>query len=266
MFGKKEHIELIKPQITTSQEKSEINNVNTYHTYHTLQNEEKSEYKSSLSYNLDSRISNIIKYINKYITQGNNILDLGCGDGFISDNLGTKFKVTKVDIKEGNNIVVHNLENAPYPFKDNSFDGIICSEVLEHLFNPLVLINESIRILKKNGIMILTVPNFNSIDNIITNHQYTLYNLNNQMSIEHIRHYTLDSLTQILNNRFKILDIVGNSPNMNPFFNNMRKTLGKYITDNNEHKTNKQMIIDMIIGECFPTNCAGIMIILENNK
>jgi ubiquinone/menaquinone biosynthesis C-methylase UbiE len=44
------------------------------------------------------------------------------------------------------------------PVNDESFDIVLCTEVLEHVPDPVSAINEMGRILKKNGIMIVTAP------------------------------------------------------------------------------------------------------------
>jgi SAM-dependent methyltransferase len=43
---------------------------------------------------------------------------------------------------------------------DSVFGSILCSEVIEHLENPLLMLNEFFRILRKNGVLILTCPNY----------------------------------------------------------------------------------------------------------
>lgn len=295
MFGKKEHIDKIKHQIgrsilTTDNKvnkathgKDDKTNNKENNVIQHYKNEE--NYKSSLIASQDSRIANIIRCSKEYMVKNGHILDLACGDGFIADRLkDNDFEVTKVDIKGGGtrgDIIEHNLEISPYPFEDNSFDGIICSEILEHLFEPMTLINECYRILKNEGIMILTVPNFNNIDNILIRHQNIVYNIDNQMSIEHIRHYTLESIKRILYNKFDVLKVMGNSPNMNPFFDNARKIINRYIDktviDQNykdvlnqvcssqdfKDQVKDQILTDIIIGECFPTSCMGLMVILK---
>lgn len=85
-------------------------------------------------------------------------LDVGCGkkirDGFIGidySNYGNK------DIK------VFNLEDIPkkkLPFKTNSVDEIYCSHVLEHLNNPLKVLDEFNRVLKAGGKLVVVVPYF----------------------------------------------------------------------------------------------------------
>lgn len=44
------------------------------------------------------------------------------------------------------------------PFPDDSFDGVVMVEVLEHLFEDYVALNEIQRILKDDGILVLSVP------------------------------------------------------------------------------------------------------------
>lgn len=44
------------------------------------------------------------------------------------------------------------------PVEPNSFDAILCSEVLEHVSNPLAAVSEFSRILKPGGILLITAP------------------------------------------------------------------------------------------------------------
>ena len=42
--------------------------------------------------------------------------------------------------------------------KSNTYDALICTEVIEHVESPEKLIKESLRVLKKNGILIVSTP------------------------------------------------------------------------------------------------------------
>jgi len=56
--------------------------------------------------------------------------------------------------------VKHNLNMYPYPFKENTFDLIEASHVLEHLDKPFDTMRELCRILKPGGKLIIKVPHF----------------------------------------------------------------------------------------------------------
>ncbi|HRR34277.1 MAG TPA: methyltransferase domain-containing protein [Kiritimatiellia bacterium] len=45
-----------------------------------------------------------------------------------------------------------------FPFSDETFDGVVGSQVLEHVFNPSVFLSEVARVLKSHGHLLLTVP------------------------------------------------------------------------------------------------------------
>ena len=97
------------------------------------------------------------------------VLDAGCGEGFslnklMLNKIGIKIEgveqskeaialgkklFSKANIKQGS---VYEL-----PYKDGSFDLVVCTEVLEHLEDPQKALSEIIRVSKKN--IILSVPN-----------------------------------------------------------------------------------------------------------
>ena len=68
-------------------------------------------------------------------------------------------------VKEYNPDILCDLNKEKIPREDNSFDIIIAGEVLEHTINPYKVVKEFHRILKQNGILILSVPNSCSLVN-----------------------------------------------------------------------------------------------------
>ena len=58
--------------------------------------------------------------------------------------------------------IIADLNQYPYPFKDNSFDEIIAKMILEHLDDFPKPMKEMYRILKPGGKIIITVPHSNS--------------------------------------------------------------------------------------------------------
>jgi SAM-dependent methyltransferase len=98
------------------------------------------------------------------------VLDLGCGDGDYAKrlkDLGLDVIASDMDLgrfKYRNliNFKASNLDEA-LPFSEDSFDYIIFLEVIEHLYNPDFVIGQINRILKPNGVLILSTPNILSL-------------------------------------------------------------------------------------------------------
>lgn len=98
------------------------------------------------------------------------ILDLGSQEGKLHNFLKEKLKHSKiigVDIVKNENVdVVHDL-NQKFPFENNYSDTIIAGEIIGHMLNPFMFLQECNRVLKPNGILILTTPNMTSLTYIL---------------------------------------------------------------------------------------------------
>lgn len=98
---------------------------------------------------------------------GNKVLCIGCGI------LSQQFKATQacgfdtygLDIeveKDTDNLKFHDLNsNNEIPY-ENKFDFVVCQEVIEHLENPWLLFRKVKKVLKENGVLIVTTPNITS--------------------------------------------------------------------------------------------------------
>lgn len=90
------------------------------------------------------------------------VIDLGCGlrpfeldilkyaDTYIGADWSNTLHDTKADI-------VADL-NQPLSIESQSFDSVVSFEVLEHLCEPQMMLKEANRILKKGGVLILSMP------------------------------------------------------------------------------------------------------------
>jgi SAM-dependent methyltransferase len=62
--------------------------------------------------------------------------------------------------------VIPNLINgdaALLPFKDETFDAVVCMEVLEHLFDDFLALQGIRRVLRDDGVLVLSVPFYHDI-------------------------------------------------------------------------------------------------------
>jgi SAM-dependent methyltransferase len=127
------------------------------------------------------------------------VLDAGCGDGYYLHLLysmnpkaifmGSDFDVKALESAEknfkGNNVPVKRLKPKKgekidikklkpgvvhlvfgdlmdeLPFKSSSFNKVVLGEVAEHLPNDVKGLKELNRVMKKNGVLVVTVPNHN---------------------------------------------------------------------------------------------------------
>jgi len=110
----------------------------------------------------------------KFDLKNKKILDLGCGFGNHSFLLHEKgASVFAVDIeKEFVEVVSLKKKLVDYdistivgdgfflPFKENSFDGVVCTHTIEHIRNPQKFLQEIHRVLRKEGFLYLTLPNY----------------------------------------------------------------------------------------------------------
>jgi len=112
-----------------------------------------------------------VKIIHKYKEVGK-LLDIGCGPGFFLAYAGKYYDVYGIDISEyairkakqrtqTAKLSIGDAANLDY--KNDYFDIVTCFDLLEHLPDPELALQEFYRILKNEGILIIRVPNTDSI-------------------------------------------------------------------------------------------------------
>jgi 2-polyprenyl-3-methyl-5-hydroxy-6-metoxy-1,4-benzoquinol methylase len=109
--------------------------------------------------------------IKEYIKRGR-ILDIGCGRGlflnimrkdgwdvmgaeFDEEIASNAFKAYGVSVKTGN--------PSEWGLSDESFDVITINHALEHIKNPVEILNASKRLLRKGGLLVIATPNISSL-------------------------------------------------------------------------------------------------------
>jgi SAM-dependent methyltransferase len=89
------------------------------------------------------------------------LLDVGCG----TKPYQQLFRVNSYvgldidsSISRQRGVADYYYDGKLFPFADDSFDSILCNQVLEHVFNPDEFLGEIMRVLKPGGKLLLTVP------------------------------------------------------------------------------------------------------------
>lgn len=178
---------------------------------------------------LKRRASKILEGLD--LKAGDKVLDVGCGDGlFLYLISALPIKLTLVGFDNDKRILTiarKNLANrklrlvygdaAAIPFAENSFNQAIMTEVLEHVKNERKALAEVYRILKPNGILVLTVPSYNFpflwdplnwiLQNIFGIH-ISGTNFFAGIWARHLRLYNRENLQELINNAgFKIEEV-----------------------------------------------------------
>jgi len=149
-----------------------------------------------------------LKQIEKLKPEGN-FLDIGTSMGFfLRHTRGKKWNVFGVEPSPvlskmacehfGLNVKNTYLENAG--FEDNFFDVVTMTDVFEHIPEPKKMLSGIHKILKKDGILFIKVPNgkYNLLKFWIAKNTGRLKNYDVFGSYEHLTHYTQETLVKML--------------------------------------------------------------------
>lgn len=130
------------------------------------------------------------------------ILDLGCGKKKRDGAIGVDFS----DRHDAD--VIHNLNHFPYPFDDESVDEIYMDNCLEHLDEPIKVMEEIHRIIKPKSFVKIIVPYFRSVHAFIDPTHKTFYTVDS-FSYYDPRHIICQKY-DYTNARFKVNKIIFN--------------------------------------------------------
>ena len=103
-----------------------------------------------------------------HLSQKSSTLEVGCGDGFLSHLMAKRgLSVVGVDISSFRAKYAHKkcldadficADGRYLPFISEVFNFVICSEVFEHVPDYTSIIDETYRVIKKKGALLVTVP------------------------------------------------------------------------------------------------------------
>ena len=113
-----------------------------------------------------------VKKLVQSLGQKGTVLDLGCGNGSLSHELSKLgFEVYGVDRSDSGIQIAREAfpevqfslgdveeDLSPDPFQAESFDVVVSTEVVEHLYRPRRLVQNAFRLLKPSGHFIVSTP------------------------------------------------------------------------------------------------------------
>ncbi|HBX23507.1 MAG TPA: hypothetical protein DEF34_07755 [Desulfotomaculum sp.] len=167
-----------------------------------------------MKYNLeiDMMINNSITLILLNIRPGSRVLEFGPATGYMTrymkEKLGCTIYCVEVDEQAANiakkyceEMIVADLDNLEWSNKLDGqvFDYLVCSDVLEHLKDPWTVLKQATGFLKKNGIVLTSLPNVGHVSVIMElikgKFDYRSLGL---LDSSHVRFFTGKSVLELL--------------------------------------------------------------------
>lgn len=126
-----------------------------------------------------------LKKQNSLLSTKINILNVGCGTGRTSEWLSKFGQVTSIEYDkfccefavEKTGLEIINGSITELPFKNETFDLVCAFDVIEHVENDQLAVNELKRVVKKEAVVLITVPAFMSLwsHHDVINHHFKRY-------------------------------------------------------------------------------------------
>tara|TARA_B100000963_G_scaffold248905_1_gene217951 strand:- start:1316 stop:2167 length:852 start_codon:yes stop_codon:yes gene_type:complete len=191
--------------------KTNIENIKDISLYYNSSNYD--SFKNTTKGNLDIIYFLIQKIMFRYklfliriYLKGNRILDYGAGSGRFAAYLSKKNFNTSVvepynkEFKNQSSLSINIFENIADIPKSDYYDGVTLWHVLEHLPNPEYVLSKINNLLKKKGVLMISVPNINSLDA----RHYRSYWAALDVP-RHIWHYTIKGIISLVESKgFKL--------------------------------------------------------------
>ena len=188
-----------------------------------------SDYKDQAAYS-EIKKDIIFKSIYKYTEneKEKTVLQMGCSNGYETDILAKKF--FQVDVVDGSsdfisklidsneykniNFIYSLFEEYSLPRGHNKYDYIFCNYVLEHVFDPVLVLKNIKKLLKKDGLVFSVVPNSMAFSRQLAKKMGMIENLkaltDNDRDHGHRRVYDINDIEKdFISSGYKIIETNG---------------------------------------------------------
>jgi 2-polyprenyl-3-methyl-5-hydroxy-6-metoxy-1,4-benzoquinol methylase len=160
------------------------------------------------------RVDKVLEFCKKYDVKTDSLLEIGCAFGTFCVEMQSRNKFKRIvgveptpglaetSRQKGIEVIEEVIENINFD-EDERFDVVVNFEVIEHIFSPKDLILQSKKLLKKNGLFIVTCPNGKGFDFQVLGEKC------NSIDHEHLNYFNPKSLGILLEScGFEVLESI----------------------------------------------------------
>src|SRR5215472_1081745 len=159
----------------------------------------------------DSITAAVIQMTRDYASEFGTLLDVGCGAELQYDReiagwgklvFGVDFAFSFLALAEHNVIPLVQGDATALPYRNAAFDAVICSETLEHIVPVEKAVEDIARVLRRDGLLFVTVPNLWNASRLIQ--MVKKRDLSIPLMAGHVMEYSPRALRRILSRWFVV--------------------------------------------------------------
>ncbi len=156
-----------------------------------------------------NKLKNVLTMIMAANIKPKKILDVGCASGWFLSEVSKAFPKASccgIDLykeaiyygrKQYKNLKLKQADAHKLPYPNNSFDVVICCEVLEHVEDPKRVLREISRVMTPNGSLVIEIDSGNFLFQLVW---YWWTNLRKGVWVDaHVHSFNIDKLGKLFN-------------------------------------------------------------------